>query len=158
VTVLLAATRLTAALVITGAQSELTPQQRIDEAFPGSGGLTMSTRTMKDLLAAGWKPMKDDHVRSPHCMDCGVDTDANDEQYMLLDNVWRAANPAEAGMLCIECCERRLGRRLCREDFAKYLQTAFDDGMPVSARLGDRMWSRPTDLRTLVKIDPQPRA
>jgi hypothetical protein len=31
--VLLAATLVTAALVITGAQSELTPQQRVDEAF-----------------------------------------------------------------------------------------------------------------------------
>jgi hypothetical protein len=31
--VLLAATLLTVALVITGAQSELSPQQRIDEAF-----------------------------------------------------------------------------------------------------------------------------
>jgi hypothetical protein len=31
--VLLAATLLTVALVITGAQSELTPAQRVDEAF-----------------------------------------------------------------------------------------------------------------------------
>jgi hypothetical protein len=83
--------------------------------------------------------MKDDPVRNPLCMDCGVDTDAIDESYMIHDDLWRAAVPSEAGMLCVGCCERRLGRRLRREDFRPYAQTAFDEGMPVSARLKDRM-------------------
>jgi hypothetical protein len=31
--------------------------------------------------------MKDDKVRDPHCKDCGVDTDAINEQYMVHDRV-----------------------------------------------------------------------
>jgi hypothetical protein len=80
--------------------------------------------------------MENSPVRDPHCIDCGVDTD---ESYMIHDELWRAANPAEAGMLCVGCCEKRLGRKLCRKDFPPYALSAFDEGMPVSARLKLRM-------------------
>jgi hypothetical protein len=83
--------------------------------------------------------MKDDRIRNPHCIDCGVDTDAINESYMIHDELWRAANPDEAGMLCVGCCERRLGRKLCRDDFRPYAQSAFDGGMPVSELLKRRM-------------------
>jgi hypothetical protein len=81
--------------------------------------------------------MHDSPIRDFHCIDCGKDTDAINENYMIHDELWRAANPAEAGMLCVGCCERRLGRKLCRKDFPPY--AAFEEGMPVSARLKLRM-------------------
>jgi hypothetical protein len=52
------------------------------------------------------------------CIDCGVDTDAIDEYYMLLDEVWAEAHPDYEGNLCIECVEQRLGRTLTSLDFA----------------------------------------
>jgi hypothetical protein len=83
--------------------------------------------------------LKCDPVRNPHCIDCGEDTDATNEQFMLHDELWCRANPAEAGMLCVACCERRLGRKLRREDFRPHALSGFDAGMPVSDRLRDRM-------------------
>jgi hypothetical protein len=52
------------------------------------------------------------------CMDCGVNTIARDEYYMLKDAVWRTINPLVLGMLCLKCAEDRLGRPLCRADFS----------------------------------------
>lgn len=52
------------------------------------------------------------------CMDCGVDTMARDEYYMLKDAIWRSINPLGLGMLCLQCAEDRLGRRLHRGDFS----------------------------------------
>jgi hypothetical protein len=52
------------------------------------------------------------------CMDCGVDTRAKDEYYMLKDELWRTINPLVVGMLCLECAEDRLGRPLHRGDFS----------------------------------------
>jgi hypothetical protein len=72
-------------------------------------------------------------------MDCGVDTDEGKENYMIHDDLWRAAVPTEAGYLCVGCLERRLGRKLQRGDFRPYMQAAFDDGMLVSDRLKDRL-------------------
>lgn len=92
--------------------------------------------------------MKDDPIRNPICMDCGVDTDASDEDYMVLDELWRTAHPTEAGRLCAGCLEARLGRRLRRADFPRYVLSAFDAApveMPVSDRLKDRL--RLTHLR-----------
>ena len=54
------------------------------------------------------------------CLDCKVDTGANQQYYMLKDAVWLAANPQRVGMLCLECVERRLGRELNRDDFADF--------------------------------------
>lgn len=52
------------------------------------------------------------------CADCGADVGASGEfLYMLEDAVWRQANPNLAGFLCIDCVERRLGRRLKVADF-----------------------------------------
>ena len=82
--------------------------------------------------------VKSDPVQDLHCIDCYVDTFY--ENYMIHDELWLAANPAGAGMLCVGCCERRLGRRLRRDDFQPCaLAAAFDEGMPVSDRLRDRM-------------------
>jgi hypothetical protein len=86
--------------------------------------------------------MKDDRIRNPICMDCGVDTDALDEDCMVLDELWRTAHPAEAGRLCVGCLEARLGRTLRRADFPRYVLSSFDAEpvkMPVSERLKDRL-------------------
>jgi hypothetical protein len=80
-----------------------------------------------------------DPVRNPLCRDCGVDLDAINEEIMLVDEVWLAAVPTERGMLCIGCLEKRLGRKLRRDDFTRYSQSAVDEGMPVSDRLKDRL-------------------
>jgi len=55
--------------------------------------------------------------RGHFCLDCGVDTIRIGEFYMLHDPVWLQANPDRAGMLCIDCVETRLGRRLGPGDF-----------------------------------------
>jgi hypothetical protein len=83
--------------------------------------------------------MEDSPVRDPDCMDCGTDTDAINENYMVVDDLWRAAVPTEAGMLCIGCLEKRLARRLQRNDFAKFCISAAAKGMPVSKRLKARL-------------------
>jgi hypothetical protein len=57
-------------------------------------------------------------ILSGSCMDCGVNTIARDEYYMLKDAVWRTINPLVLGMLCLKCAEDRLGRPLCRADFS----------------------------------------
>jgi len=51
------------------------------------------------------------------CLDCGVDTFRIGEFYMLRDSTWLKANPADNGMLCINCLEKRLVRSLTRGDF-----------------------------------------
>ena len=82
--------------------------------------------------------MADCKHRDPYCLDCGVDTNAINENYMVVDDLWHGALPSEAGALCVGCIEKRLGRKLRRDDFAKFALTAFADGLPVSKRLRDR--------------------
>jgi hypothetical protein len=52
------------------------------------------------------------------CVDCGDNTLKIREHFMVHDEVWAKAgmNP-NGGMLCIGCLERRIGRKLCRDDF-----------------------------------------
>ena len=47
------------------------------------------------------------------CDDCEVDVTKIFEYYVLEDSVW----PKDASILCIGCVEKRLDRRLSREDF-----------------------------------------
>lgn len=54
------------------------------------------------------------------CLDCHVDTMKINEYYMVKDTLWLEANPADFGMLCINCLETRLGRQLKPEDFPDY--------------------------------------
>lgn len=58
-----------------------------------------------------WLAMQD-------CMDCGWNTRALNEYYRVHDKVWLSVVPNGAGMLCISCLEKRLGRMLMREDFS----------------------------------------
>jgi hypothetical protein len=49
------------------------------------------------------------------CLDCGKNT--WDEYYMLKDSLWEKIHPEISGMLCLDCAERRLGRKLVSADF-----------------------------------------
>lgn len=52
------------------------------------------------------------------CGDCGTDTIAGREFYMVTDALWERAQAAGAvDLLCIGCLEARLGRRLHAADF-----------------------------------------
>ncbi len=50
------------------------------------------------------------------CVDCPRDT--KHEHYFVKNEVWRGeANMPETGMLCVQCLEDRIGRRLEPSDF-----------------------------------------
>jgi hypothetical protein len=70
------------------------------------------------------------------CVDCGADFDEYD--YRVEDAVWAAGGlEPDGGKLCIGCLERRLGRRLKRDDFES---NSFDVNLSdrQSLRLRDR--------------------
>ena len=51
------------------------------------------------------------------CMDCNKDVWISDtDMYMLKDILWEQINPKIKGNLCMKCCEKRLGRKLIKED------------------------------------------
>ena len=77
------------------------------------------------------------------CVDCGVDTGAIDEYYIVNDRVWYQAWPDYTqngypgdGMLCIGCLERRLGRTLASGDFE---HLPINNELHGSSRLRDRL-------------------
>jgi len=51
------------------------------------------------------------------CADCDVDTYANEQFYMLHDELWAQAAADVETMLCLVCFEKRLGRPLHSADF-----------------------------------------
>src|SRR5215467_2350570 len=46
--------------------------------------------------------------------------DSNSEVYTVRDSVWQRTGLEPGGCLCIDCLEKRLGRRLNSEDFDHY--------------------------------------
>ena len=73
-------------------------------------------------------------LSNSNCRDCGNDYD---EYYMVHDHVWKTGGLAEdGGMLCIGCLEKRIGRRLCCDDFPDCQTNRRDD---QSLRLKDRI-------------------
>lgn len=50
-------------------------------------------------------------------MDCKIDTGKSYEHYMLVDSIWVLVHNSNRGMLCVGCCETRLGRELRYSDF-----------------------------------------
>ena len=104
-------------------------------------------RTVTVRLASGEvvpvRMMKNDPTRNPLCLDCRVDTDGINEDYMVLDEVWRAAHPAEAGRLCCSCLETRLGRQLTRADFPWSVTAGKRVDLPYSGRLKARLQQTP---------------
>ena len=59
-------------------------------------------------------------MRNSKCLDCAVDTHEINEYYMVHDELWLMANPADYGELCIGCLESRIGRKLNANDFTNY--------------------------------------
>lgn len=51
------------------------------------------------------------------CLDCRIDTGKANEHYFINTPLWMSIVGSNVGMLCVECCERRLGRRLTSKDF-----------------------------------------
>jgi hypothetical protein len=72
------------------------------------------------------------------CNDCGIDTNAEQEYYMVKDKIWKESKVPKKAMLCILCLEKRLGRMLHKSDFsdAAINQLNF---IPRSARLKTRL-------------------
>ena len=58
-----------------------------------------------------------------NCKDCGRDT--RDEYYTVHDEVW-AESKGGKDLLCIQCLETRLGRRLTKDDFTADLVNTDD--------------------------------
>lgn len=71
------------------------------------------------------------------CLDCKIDTGKAREHYYLRLDVWLQAHNNKTGMLCIECVEKRLGRRLQPEDF-----TDASINNPKVVAMSDRLRSR----------------
>jgi len=71
------------------------------------------------------------------CLDCGVDTGAIDEEYRVTNELWARANPDRAGMLCIGCLEKRLGRELTPDDFRCWDDRDHPKSERLLKRLGD---------------------
>mgnify|MGYP001608719832 CR=1 FL=1 len=51
------------------------------------------------------------------CLDCGIDTGKIHEHYFVHTILWLKAAGSIHGMLCVNCMEVRLGRRLQKSDF-----------------------------------------
>lgn len=75
------------------------------------------------------------------CIDCQADTLRTWEYYMVHSRVWLEAVPENqgAGMLCIGCLEKRLGRRTNREDFTDCPLNVEMENKPRSLRLAHRL-------------------
>lgn len=76
------------------------------------------------------------------CRDCGVDTDAIDDYYMVTDHLWdQATHGGMDGHLCIGCLEHRLGRTLHADDFTdRHVNTTSQ--LRRSPQLAARLHSR----------------
>jgi hypothetical protein len=76
------------------------------------------------------------------CVDCGDDTYASGEYYMVHDWVLReeAGMAPLGGMLCIGCLEERIGRRLRPADFTDVPINLVISPAFSSARLVDRYY------------------
>jgi hypothetical protein len=72
------------------------------------------------------------------CLDCQIDTSKIGEHYFIKTDLWLSVVSSKKGMLCIGCLERRLGRKLTKNDFTKcYINNPKFSGM--SKRLLNRL-------------------
>lgn len=74
------------------------------------------------------------------CVDCGVNTHAVHEYYMVQHELWRV-HGAGRRMLCVGCLELRVGRQLVAADFLPCLLNSLP-GALRSARLQARLHGR----------------
>ena len=72
------------------------------------------------------------------CLDCKVHTGKAHEHYFVHTLLWMSAVRSEAGMLCVGCLEKRIGRRLVRADFPE-VHINNPKLYPMSDRLRSRL-------------------
>jgi hypothetical protein len=72
------------------------------------------------------------------CSDCGIDTNKNNEYYMVQDKIWKESKVPKKALLCIACLEKRLGRMLKKADFSD-APINWLPFIPRSARLKTRL-------------------
>lgn len=121
----------------------------------------MRPRWLERLDAFGREDYPDFQVPADFwaCEDCSWPTRPF-EQYMVTDEVWRLAVPADEDrcqdfFLCVECLEDRLDRGLVADDFIACLMND-DPEQPCSTRLHDRKSRRaapPADPDDIVDVE-----
>lgn len=74
------------------------------------------------------------------CLDCNIDTGRIGEFYYLKEEIWNSVAP-KVGMLCIDCLEKRLKRKLKSSDFDSCFLNSLKFGQK-SAKLIDRLTSK----------------
>lgn len=60
------------------------------------------------------------------CKDCGKDTFVDDKDYFMVTHAVWAQHGVGAGMLCMDCMEKRLGRKLVKADILSCPLTRFN--------------------------------
>ena len=71
------------------------------------------------------------------CLDCNINTNKIGEYYMINFKLWNKINPKDDGMICVGCVEKRLGRKLKRNDFT--ICPLNENYADMSKRLLDRV-------------------
>lgn len=72
------------------------------------------------------------------CIDCHADTSKINEYYMLKNWLWKKIRGGRH-MLCLNCVENRLGRRLTSRDFTDCPLNLLTDPWPKSIRFINRL-------------------
>ena len=76
-----------------------------------------------------------------YCADCGVLAASLGDWYMLKDELWaRTGLAPDAGVLCLPCCEQRLGREFRVTDFAIAGESDRRAGFWLGHRMLPRRW------------------
>lgn len=73
------------------------------------------------------------------CAYCGNSTAKLGEHFYLKPEVWFKIYPHERGFVCIECCEKKLGRTLNAADFTDCTINKPQRGVEMSQRLINRL-------------------
>ena len=60
------------------------------------------------------------------CNDCGKDTFVDDKDYFMVKHAVWAQHGVGTGMLCMDCMEKRLGRKLVKADILPCPLTRFN--------------------------------
>lgn len=77
----------------------------------------------KERIPRGWK-----------CNSCGKDCSKNEKDYyMLTHKLWKKIHPKISGMLCMDCVEEKLGRKLIASDILICPLTVF--GNPYTSKI-----------------------
>lgn len=84
---------------------------------------------------------KEEIAKAFLCVDCGIDTNGENEYYSVYDHIWDkyVTGSHNKSMLCIGCLEARMGRKLTKSDFTDY---PINSIFPQSERLKDRLNGR----------------